>query len=65
LPRPRWGYKALLALPSFPCRTGKLREKIFRSCARGKKIMEIMILGVALGDNRKRGRETAGKEVLL
>src|SRR5215469_7989499 len=45
----------------FPCRTGKLREKIFWRGKAKQKPRRIIRLGWVRGDNRSPGRETAEK----
>src|SRR6516165_4491210 len=45
----------------FPCHTGKTREKIFLVLPHEKKSRLIISLGATAGQNRRLGREPAGK----
>ena len=51
----------LIEASIFPCRAGKLREKIFRGSPHAEKPRAIIDLGTPPGKNRRRGREPAGK----
>jgi hypothetical protein len=44
-----------------PCRTGKTRENFFRGFHHDEKARLIIDLRTAVGENPRRGRETAGK----
>src|SRR6516225_8524133 len=46
---------------AFPCRSGKLRQKIFSGLARTEKSFLAKTLHATFRSNRRRGRETAGK----